>query len=708
MLILAGLAIFGGSVATGAQIEILFGQNATRIEQTAATILAEGLQDRQIDCRIVSGTAASAGSIVVGTPEMSSTIKSHASALNLDELGPEGFCVQQVSGKSGDAVTLIASAGPKGVLYGCAAVADAIRVGKPIQEIEMREKPALRDRMLWSWGGGTDRKSALFNLERMRQPEKDPWLKDFGHFLARAGFNALGLWPHGEWRPDIGPDCDDVLPAYRSLLRWLKESYGVQTYLFMWYEITQGTPSPIRGYPVCPFDEQVIAHWNQRIGRLMRELPELDGIIMAGAGGDWVRGPWECQCERCRRHSNRELIVEGMNMIGKEWTESGRRIIWKAVTDRPTWVKTEVENFGNFDQELPHNIHIAHKTFYKDFRHVHPFHPLFYLHQDDPADERPYLCEFQIYGEYRGSTQFPCGMVDRWSEIAPMLARKKYRGLMAVCSFKRRDQWDHPLNMVNWYALGRLGWNPNASADEIYRDWATLTFGAEVADEVTALCRMAYEASTKMMFFRGVMTQNHSKLPTIDYELESTLVGPWHHIPKAPDGHWGRGHDVSFYPPEVAEGIRNDPKLLLWAHRPPITTELCDEAIDQNLQAWRLVEEMARRWDRLPHDDWQQVHRDVSEKLHRNCIDAELWYVTLKIYFDYKAGRLTRADLRKRLDDIRARFDPEAGTGLIRETFEPCLQEWERVYQGNRVRRSMESMYHNPDGETFLPGLADD
>jgi alpha-glucuronidase len=426
---------------------------------------------------------------------------------------------------------------------------------------------------------------------------------------------------------------------------------------------------------------------------------------MAGAGGDWIRGPWECQCPRCREHGDRALLVEAMRMIGERWAEAGGRIIWKAVTDRPTLVGTEVEHFADLDDVLPPYVRIAHKAFYKDFRPPHPLHPLFYAHAEQRERVRPYLCEFQIYGEYRGADDFPCVMIDRWGQIAPRVARLGYGGLMGICSMGGVEDWDHPLNMANWYAFGRYAWNPEELPDVIWRDWATGTFGADAADAVIEIGRLSYQASMKMMFFRGVMTQNHSKLPTIDYELESSLVGPWHDIPRSPDGFMGREHDVSMYPPAVVEEIRNDPGLRLWAHRVPITPAVCDEAIAEKREAWELVRLMAAKWAALPHDGWDALHRDVSERFGRNLVDAELWYEAHRLYFDYKAGRLTRGDLTRRLADIKARFDPERGTGLIRHTFARFLEEWQRVLDGNLTRRSMEGMYHNPGGEPFLPGL---
>lgn len=667
------------------------GDAAGPIEASGARILAESLPD---------------GCIVhIGTPESSRRVRSLAVDWKLEALGPEGFIVRSVTGE-GPPETVIAASGAHGILYGCAALAEHIARGETIESIDLREKPVLAERNLWTWDGPRHDQHALFSLERMRNVENEPCYWQLGRYLAQARINTLTLWPDHRARPDV-PNVDEAtLEAYRRFTKYFREQFGVEIALFMWYEIKQGTPTPITGWPICPFDDRVIEYWRDRVTKLAENVPDLKGIVMAGAGGDWVRGPFECQCERCRKHTNRELIARAMRMIGEPWAHHGGRIIWKAVTDRPSLVRTEVANFANFDDELPPYVKIAHKPFYKDFRQPHPLHPMFFAHEDQRERVRPYLCEFQIYGEYRGSTSFPCVMIDRWSQIAPLTARKNYHGLIGVCSFNRHDAWDHPLNMANWYAFGRLAWNPETPPGAIYRDWAALTFGPDVADDVIEVCRMSYEAATKLMFFRGVMIQNHSKLPTIDYELESSLVGPWHHLPKNEDGYWGRGHDVSCYPADIAEQIRNDPALLLWAHRVPITAELCDEAIAQQHESVDIVRRMVDRWKAIPHDAWRDDHADMAERLSRNLVDAEVWCECLTLYFDYKAGRLTRDDLQSRLDRIR-RFDPDRGTDLIRHTFDRFFEEWQRVLDGNLIRRSMEGDYHNPEGEPFLPGLAE-
>ncbi len=704
----AGILALGmvAMAGKGFAVTIHLGPDATSIERTAARFLAEDWPEggsTEATTIYIAEASPESGSIVMGTPASSPIIHAMADELRVSELGDEGYVVQRVQ-REGRDLLVVASGGPRGVLYGSAALLEQQRLGFKSSDIDLRETPKLAERCIWFWNGPRPRKSAFFSIDRMANVENEPCYQAFGRFLAQARLNTVMIWAHHRTRPDWGDGVESTRETYRKFCRYFRENFGVEIFLFMWYEIEQGTKPPIQGYPICPFDPRVQKHWEGVVENL-KTIPEMRGIIMAGAGGDWIRGPWECECERCRQHTDRELLLRAMKMIGEPWSEAGGRIIWKAVTDRPTRVPSEVEHFANLDDVLPPYVQIAHKNLYKDFRQPHPIHPMFYAHEDDPDHERPYLCEFQIYGEYRGGTEFPCVMIDRWAEIFPLLAKKRYRGAIAVTTIASHNRWDHPLNLANWYGFGRFAWNPEESPDVILRDWATLKFGRDVADEIVEICRTTYDASTKMMFFRGVMTQNHSKLPTIDYELESSLIGPWHDIPKAPDGYWGRGHDVSKYPPDVAEAIRNDPKLLLWAHRVPITEELCDEAIAGKKEALELVRDMAARWEALPHAGWEKTHEDVSRQFEKNLVDAEVWYLTTKIYFDYKAGRLTKSDLKRRIADIRDRFDPEDGSGLIRETFDACLGEWTRITKNYLKRVSMPGAHQNPAGEDFLPGL---
>ncbi len=59
-----------------------------------------------------------------------------------------------------------------------------------------------------------------------------------------------------------------------------------------------------------------------------------------------------------------------------------------------------------------------------------------------------------------------------------------------------RDWSGSTFNQANWYAFGRLAWDPDLSAQEIARAWAAQTFGndPQVIDTVTAMMMGSREA----------------------------------------------------------------------------------------------------------------------------------------------------------------------------------------------------------------------
>ncbi|MHC4540132.1 MAG: hypothetical protein ACYS74_10180, partial [Planctomycetota bacterium] len=82
---------------------------------------------------------------------------------------------------------------------------------------------------------------------------------------------------------------------------------------------------------------------------------------------------------------------------------------------------------------------------------------------------------------------FPSSWVEKWKW---WLDQDTYRSgpgsfnksiahcIMGVAMISPQAAWaESPLNMVNYYGLGRLAWNPDLTVDEIYIEWIRQTFG---------------------------------------------------------------------------------------------------------------------------------------------------------------------------------------------------------------------------------------
>ena len=127
------------------RIDVHVSEEASPIEQAACEILTASLTQYQASSTFEDG-------IEIGTPASSPRIAEMAEALRLGELGDEGFVVQTV-GEGDRRRCVIASLGPRGVLYGCGAVGERLQLGDKLDDIALRETPVLSHRNLWAWNG---------------------------------------------------------------------------------------------------------------------------------------------------------------------------------------------------------------------------------------------------------------------------------------------------------------------------------------------------------------------------------------------------------------------------------------------------------------------------------------------------------------------------------------------------------------------------
>src|SRR6185295_12594856 len=159
------------------------------------------------------------------------------------------------------------------------------------------------------------------------------------------------------------------------------------------------------------------------------------------------------------------------------------------------------ENLQPFDGKFAPNVLLQVKNGPIDFQPREPFHPLF-----GGMPKTQLMPELQITQEYLGFSNHLVYLAPMWKEFfdsdtyakgpgSPVarivdgtLEGHQHTGIAGVANTGRDANWTgHQFGQANWYAYGRLAWDPGLAADAIAEEWITMTWGG--APEVVATIR---------------------------------------------------------------------------------------------------------------------------------------------------------------------------------------------------------------------------
>ena len=413
-----------------------------------------------------------------------------------------------------------------------------------------------------------------------------------------------------------------------------------------------------------PLDPQVRQWWQKKVDEIYSLVPDFGGFLVK-ASSEGQPGPGDFG----RTHA------DGANMLADALGKHGGIVMWRAFVygyhtgeDR---VKKAVMEFEPLDGQFRPNVIIQIKNGPLDFQPREPHNPLF-----DRLQRTPMMPELQITQEYTGQSRHLVYLAPMWREffdwISPYLPqsnhishlsplRSQLPGIAGVANIGNDRNWcGHHFSQANWYAFGRLAWNPMAGSEQIAREWLCQTF---TADErfVAPMAKVMEE----------------SREACVNYMMPLGL----HHIFKG-DHHYGpepEGNQPNFpdewkpvwYHKADAQGIGFDrttkgtnatsqyrapfntlynnietcpDELLLWFHHVPWTHRMHDgQTLWQSLchhyqQGVDSVDSFARTWQQMaPYVD-QQRHREVSERLAHQQENAREWRDHCLQYFQQFSG----------------------------------------------------------------------
>ena len=598
------------------------------------------------------------GAIVLGSARSSLLVA--GLGLDLDALGPEGYVIRSME-VEGRQATVIAAAEDIGALYGAFHFLRLMQTGKSLEQLDVREAPRLQLRMLNHWDnldGYVERGYAGASLwDWHKLPEYlDPRYTDYARANASLGINGTVL-------NNVNANALSLTPAYLEKAAALAEvfrPYGIRVFLSARFS----APIEIGGLKTAdPLDPHVQQWWRDKADEIYRIIPDFGGLLVK-ANSEGQPGPQDYQ----RTHA------DGANMLADALGPHGGVVMWRAFVyshEEPTdRAKQAYSEFVPLDGKFKSNVLLQVKNGPIDFQPREPFHPLFGAM---PATNL--MMEFQVTKEYLGfathlvylgplyeevlqSETFAGG---ESSTVADVIEASAVGGMTGVANIGTDRNWSGShFDQANWYALGRLAWDPSLSSRRIAEDWVAMTFSQDqrfvqpVVDMMMGSRQAAVDYMTPLGLHH-VMGRGHHYGP-----------GPW--VEGGPRADWtsvyyhradrdGIGFDrtskgsdaVSQYSAPIAEQF-NDPgrvpeDLLLWFHHVPWGYKtrsgrvLWDELVFRYTRGADSVQQMRFKWKQLsPYVDAER-HAQVDAFLGIQEREAQWWRDASIAYFQDISGR---------------------------------------------------------------------
>jgi alpha-glucuronidase len=606
----------------------------------------------------VAETPEGAGAVIVGTPKSSPIIAGLRWAKQLAELGSEGFLIRSIK-LGGRPVTIIASDGEVGALYGAFHFLRLLQTLQPIQALNLRQRPRLQLRVLNHWDnldGSIERGYAgksLWNWQEL--PEKvDSRLRDYARANASVGINGSALNNVNANSRSLSAEYLRKAAAIADVFR----PYGVRVYLSARFS----APMEIGGLKTAdPFDPQVAAWWKKKADEIYQLIPDFGGFLVK-ANSEGQPGP---------RTYNRNH-VDGANMLAAALAPHKGVVIWRAfVYDmKPGYDRAGAayENLQPFDGKFATNALLQVKNGPIDFQPREPFHPLF-----GSMPKTQVMPELQITQEYLGFSNHLVFLAQMWREVFDSdtyakgrgstvtkvadgsLFGQRLTGIAGVANTGTERNWTgHHFAQSNWYAYGRLAWNPDLSSRQIAGEWVNMTLTRDPKSMITIVRMMleSHEAVVNYMTPLGlhhIMWGGHHYGPAPWWDKEGRA--DWNPVYYHKADERGLGFDrtktgsnsVSQYHTPVSNQFSNlstcPEKFLLWFHHVP-----WDYRMRSGRTMWDELALHYQRgvdWTKAARTNWQALagvidaerHAAIAGKLAIQERDAIYWRDAVLLYF---------------------------------------------------------------------------
>ena len=553
------------------------------------------------------------------------------------QLQPEGFRIRHEDNK----ITLT-SPTETGLLYAAYHLLRMQETGQNVVEAQTTENPAYNLRILNHWDN-MDRTvergyagQSLWNWEELPNTLSDRY-KEYARANASIGINGTVLNNVNASPQILSTEYLQKVKALADIFR----PYGLRVYL----SVNFASPMALDSLSTAdPLDKKVIRWWKNKVKEIYRIIPDFGGFLVK-ANSEGQPGP----CDFGRTHA------EGANMLADALKPYKGIVMWRAFVYSPSdadRAKQAYLEFEPLDGQFRNNVIVQVKNGPIDFQPREPYSPLFSAMQHTPL-----MAEFQVTQEYLGHSNHLAYLAPMWKEFFEFVTPASLKAVAGVANIGTDTNWcGHTFAQANWYAFGRLSWQPSLSSEHIADEWLKQTFDSQPSDINAQLKKMMLDSHEAVVNYMMPLGLHHIFAWGHHYGPE-----PWCNIPGArPD--WlpsyyhradkqGIGFDrsskgsnaVAQYPENLSKQYDNistcPEEYLLWFHHVPWNYRmksgrtLWDEFCYHYDNGVRQVRDFQKIWDAAEkYIDAERFH-EVQSALKIQARDAVWWKDACLLYF---------------------------------------------------------------------------
>ena len=551
-------------------------------------------------------------------------------------LGNEGYTIRS----AGNDIILESSA-EKGLLYAAYHLLRLQAEENDCKNLNISESPLYEYRILNHWDnldGTIERGYAGHSLWKWDElPVK---ISSSYEMYARANA-SIGI--NGTVLNNVNASVEILSDEYLVKVKALSDvfrPYGIKVYL----SVNFASPIKLGGLPTAdPLDKEVSEWWKNKVHDIYSLIPDFGGFLVK-ANSEGQPGP----CDYGRTHA------QGANMLASALKPYGGIVMWRAFVYSPTdddRAKQAYLEFKPLDGKFLDNVIVQVKNGPIDFQPREPYSPLF-----GSMPHTPLMAEFQITQEYLGHSNHLAYLAPMWKEFYKYVSPYSIKAVAGVSNIGDDTNWcGNDFAQANWYAFGRLAWNPALSSSQIATEWIVQTFTDE-PEFLVPVNRMMLDSRETVVDYmmplglHHIFAWNHHYGPEPWCEISGAradwLPSYYHRADKV-----GLGFDrttsgsdaVSQYPDSLAAVFNSldscPEEYLLWFHHVPwgyklkSGNTLWDELCYKYQSGVDKAHEFCEIWKQMsPYID-KERYEAVARRLKIQADDAVWWKDACLEYF---------------------------------------------------------------------------